>query len=184
MRSLIELPALAGPGLFHVVVESPRGATSKIKYDEGLCAFTLSRYLPLGMSYPHDWGFVPGTRGEDGDPVDAFLLSEGTTFSGMVIAARPIALLGLEQNRKGTPGRERNDRILAVAAKAPRNDVQGPEDLPTRVRQEIERFFLDSVFFEHKDPRILGWEGPEAALALVRRSVQEPGRERAQEGQR
>jgi inorganic pyrophosphatase len=90
MPLLNRLPASPAAGLVHVVVESPRGATSKIKCDEKLAAFTLSRPLPLGLSYPHDWGFVSGTVASDGDPLDALLLSEGSTFPGMVIRARPI----------------------------------------------------------------------------------------------
>src|SRR2546423_5156826 len=121
MGSLLDLPPFPSPGLLHVVIESPRGATAKLKYDPDLEAFTLSRPLPLGLCYPHDWGFVPGTRAEDGDPVDALLLSEGTLFPGVVVRARPIALVQLEQNRKDGRGRERNDRLIAVPEKASRN---------------------------------------------------------------
>jgi inorganic pyrophosphatase len=170
MPSLLQLPPSAGPGLIHVVVESPRGATAKIKYDEKLAAFTLSRPLPLGLSYPHDWGFVPGTRAEDSDPLDALVLSEGTTFAGMVIRARPIGLVALEQDAASGKRRERNDRVVAVPERAPRLEYRSAGDLPARVRAEIERFFLDVTFFEKKNARILGWEGPEQALALVERS--------------
>jgi inorganic pyrophosphatase len=158
------------PGLLHVVVESPAGATNKIKHDPQLGAFTLSRPLPLGMSYPHDWGFVPGTRAPDGDPLDALVLSEGTTYPGLVITARPIGLLRLEQNRKGG-GRERNDRLIAVAASASRREVTAVSELPPRVREELEQFFVDVVFFEAKDPKLLGWGGPDDAWLLVRSSV-------------
>src|SRR3954470_7515597 len=138
MASLIRLPASPEPGIIHVVIESPRGATAKIKYDENLEAFTLSRPLPLGMAYPHDWGFVPGTRADDGDPLDVLLLSEGTSYPGLVVRSRAVAVIELEQDaRKG--GRERNDRLVAVPEKAPRVQVRGPDDLPPRVRQELER---------------------------------------------
>src|SRR4051794_36783772 len=113
MGSLVQLPASPAAGLIHVVIESPRGATAKIKYDETLEAFTLSRPLPLGLTYPHDWGFVPGTLADDGDPLDVLLLSEGSSFPGMVVRSRPVALIELEQDgRRG--GRERNDRVVAV----------------------------------------------------------------------
>jgi inorganic pyrophosphatase len=174
MSALSQLPPSPGAGLVHVVVESPRGATSKIKYDEDLEMFTVSRPLPLGLSYPHDWGFVPGTRAEDGDPLDALVLSEGTTFPGMVLRARPIAVVKLEQDPKPSGGprkreqaRERNDRLVAVLDNAPRTEYQQPRDLPDRVREEIEHFFVDVTFFEHKHARVLGWDGPRAALALV-----------------
>ena len=182
MTALNRLPPTPDPGVVHVVVESPRGATTKIKYDEQLHAFTVSRPLPLGLAYPHDWGFIPGTRAEDGDPLDALVLSEGTTFPGMVLRARPIAVVKLEQDAKPAAGsgakstgkrpkgrarRERNDRLVAVLENAPRSDAHTLADIPQRVRQEIERFFMDSTFFEHKNARVLGWDGPQAALALV-----------------
>jgi inorganic pyrophosphatase len=170
MPSLVRLPASPAKGIVHVVIESPRGATSKLKYDPGLEAFTLSRPLPLGMAYPHDWGFVPGTRAADGDPFDALVLSEGTAYPGLVIRAIPIALVTLEQDAKKKQGRERNDRLVAVPENAPRTEYRSPDDLPARVRQEIERFFLDVTFFEKKNAVVLGWEGPAQALAAVRRS--------------
>jgi inorganic pyrophosphatase len=171
------LPALPpGPaqGLVNFVVESPAGATSKIKHDPEMDLFTLSRPLPLGMAYPHDWGFVPGTRADDGDPVDALVLAAGTTFPGMVLRVRPIAVVLLEQNKKAGRGRERNDRIVAVVAQAPRTPYRRLTDLPLRVRQELERFFIDVTFFEDKAARVLGWQGARSALALVARSRTAP----------
>lgn len=165
------VPAVAGRGLVHVVVESPAGATSKLKYEPRLGAFTLSRPLPLGMKYPHDWGFVPGTRASDGDPLDALVLSAGTTYPGLVILARPLALLRLEQNRKQGGGRERNDRLIAVAESDRRREETDGTELPRRVREELERFFVDAVFFEAKSPTLLGWAGPEEAFAHVESSL-------------
>jgi hypothetical protein len=77
----------------------------------------------------------------------------------------------LEQNRKTGGGRERNDRVVAVPAKAPRLDVDDVARLPDRVRAELERFFLEVTFFEEKDAVILGWKGPEAAWQAVRASL-------------
>ena len=179
MTSLGSLPALAELGVIRVVIESPAGSTNKIKLDPELDAFTLSRPLPLGMSYPHDWGFVPGTRAPDGDPVDALVLGEGTTFPGLVVAARPIGVLRLEQNaQRGGPARERNDRLLAVAKSSRRRETKSALDLPDPVREELERFFVDAVFFEGKAPTLLGWAGPEEAWALLKASLidEEPGR--------
>jgi inorganic pyrophosphatase len=76
---LDEIPTLAGKDVFHVVVESPRGSAMKLKYDPVIDAITLSRPLPVGLVYPHDWGFVPGTKASDGDPVDALIVSDGGT---------------------------------------------------------------------------------------------------------
>jgi inorganic pyrophosphatase len=172
MSNLSSLPAIPSDGVLSVVVESPAGSTTKIKWDTKAEAFGLSRPLPLGIAYPHDWGFVPGTRGPDGDPIDALVLSEGTTFPGLMLAARPIGVVRMEQNRKTGGGRERNDRIIAILANGPRREpVRSVDELPRRVRQELEQFFLDVVFFEDRDAKLLGWAGPAAAWELVNHNL-------------
>lgn len=170
MRDPVSLPASSADDILNVVVESPAGATSKIKWEPKLEAFALSRPLPLGMAYPHDWGFVPGTHASDGDPVDAMVLSEATTYPGLVIPCRPIGVVRLEQNRKKGGGRERNDRIIAVAASATLNPLRSAAELAPRMREELERFFVNIVFFEDKAPTLLGWGDAGEAWQLVRES--------------
>ena len=99
------------------------------------------------------------------------MLSEGTTYPGLVIAARPIGLLRLEQNRKEDGGRERNDRLIAVAAGSTRREVTAISELPRRIREELEQFFVNAVFFEAKEPKLLGWGGPDDAWLLVSSSL-------------
>lgn len=167
MADLARLSARDAQGSLRVVVESPRGARVKLKYDTGLRAMTLSRPLPLGLAYPYDWGFVPGTRAPDGDPLDALVIWDVPTFPGVVMACRAIAVVRLEQDSK-TSGRVRNDRILAVPVKHPRGaDLASPDDLPARAREEIGQFFLSTIFFEPKNPQLLGWGGPDEADRLV-----------------
>jgi inorganic pyrophosphatase len=171
MRDPLSLPASSADGGLNVVIECPAGATNKIKWEPELGSFSLSRPLPLGLSYPHDWGFVPSTQAEDGDPVDAMVLSEGTTYPGLVISSRPIAVVRLEQNRKRGGGRERNDRLIAVAASGHRHPFRSVTELAPRVREELERFFLNAVFFEDKEPSVLGWGDADEAWQLVRKSA-------------
>ena len=97
---LDQIPTFDKDGAIYVVVESPRGSSVKLKYHRQLGALTLSRPLPAGLTYPHDWGFVPGTLASDGDPVDALVLSDVGTAPGVVIACRPIGVLEIEQNRR------------------------------------------------------------------------------------
>jgi inorganic pyrophosphatase len=170
MQDPLSLPASSGDDVLNVVVESPAGSTSKIKWEPELQSFALSRPLPLGMAYPHDWGFVPGTHAADGDPFDAMVLSEATTYPGLVIPCRPIGVVRLEQNRKKGGGRERNDRIIAVAASAARHPYRSAAELAPRLREELERFFLNIVFFEDKAPALLGWGDAGEAWRLVRES--------------
>lgn len=171
--SFSSLSAFGPDGSVRVVIESPRGSTVKLKYDVELHAFTLSRPLIDGLSYPFDWGFVPSTRASDGDPVDAMILWDRATFPGVVVACRLIGLLAVEQNSKQRPGtRERNDRLVAVPLNAPKyNALTEVRDVESRVREELEAFFAASVAFEGKDLKILQWAGASAAYDLVKASI-------------
>jgi len=163
------LPPRDGEGAVRVVVEAPRGCGIKLKYDPDLGAFEYGRALPLGLAYPYDWGFVPGTRAEDGDPLDALVLCDVPSYPGVVIPCRPIGAVLLDQKEDGK--RQRNDRlVLAPLGLSRFEHLRDPDALPQRMRQEIERFFLDTTFFTQKDARVLGWKGPGYAEKLVRKS--------------
>jgi len=171
MVDLTHLPPRDQQGAVRVVVESPRGATVKLKYDAALCAMSVSRPLPLGLAYPYDWGFVPGTRAADGDPVDALVYWDVPSYPGVVVPCRAIAVVRLEQDSK-VNGRVRNDRILAVPVKHSRGAAIGsPDDLPGRVKDEIAQFFVSTIFFEPKNPLLLGWGGPDEAERLIDEST-------------
>ena len=172
MENLLSLPAFSEERTLHFVVESPRGARVKIKYDPKLRAFKVARPLTTGLRYPYDWGFIPGTRGPDGDPVDAMVFSDFATYPGVVIECRPLGVIHLEQKRKRAAGRERNDRIIVIPVKMARfESFRKPSDLPVRWRQELEEFFLAATRFEKKEAEILGWSGPAEAKRLIKRSV-------------
>ena len=165
---LDKIPTFAAEGLFHVVVESPRGSSVKLKYDPALGAITLSRPLPTGVVYPHDWGFVPGTKASDGDPVDAMIFSDAATAPGVVVTCRALGVLEVDQKKKTGEGRERNNRIVAVPQSARRFDaLQDVFALSARMRDEIAAFFVQATAFEDKDVKILGWKGPAEAAALI-----------------
>ena len=171
-RGLLGLPTFGEDEAIHVVVESPRGSTLKLKYDQALGAITLSRPLPQGLAYPHDWGFIPSTRADDGDPLDAMIVWDGTSYPGVVIACRPLGVLEVEQTNKESGRRERNDRLAVLPIDAPRWDaVTSIFDLSERVRLELEHFFAAAVAFERKELTVRGWEGPgrgDRARARVR----------------
>ena len=172
--NLAAIPAFASDNIVHVIVEAPRGSTLKLKYDPKWEAMSVSRSLPLGVTFPFDWGFVPSTVGADGDPLDALLLWDVPSYPGVVIPSRPIGVLHVEQNRTTrTPSeRIRNDRILAIPVEARRE--QGITDLvafPARVRQELEQFTIAATALEGKDVRVVGWADAAAALKLIQDSV-------------
>jgi inorganic pyrophosphatase len=172
MEDLFLLPTRSATGAFHVVVESPRGSRAKIKYEPRLRAFKFSRPLATGLRYPYDWGFIPGTVAPDGDPLDAMVFSDLSTFPGVVIECRALGVIRLEQNRKTSRGRERNDRLIVIPTKMPRFEAfRKPTDLPIRWRQELEEFFLAATRFEKKDAKILGWAGPAEGERMIRRCI-------------
>src|SRR4051812_36041123 len=99
-RDLTKLPAFNDDGDLLVVVESPMGAGVKLKYEPKLGTFEYGKALPIGLTYPYDWGFVTGTEAEDGDPLDALVLTDVPSFPGVVIACRPLGILQLDQMKE------------------------------------------------------------------------------------
>jgi inorganic pyrophosphatase len=166
VSDLSRLPPRSERG-YHVVVESPRGSLVKLKFEPSLEAFALSRPLPAGLAFPYDFGFVPSTHGEDGDPVDAFVVWDVPCFPGVVIECRLIGVIEVEQNAK-RGGRERNDRLLAVPIAATRERFEDVRELPKRLRDEIANFIVAVTALEAKDAQVLGLRGAAAARALVR----------------
>jgi inorganic pyrophosphatase len=175
MRTLTKLPPRNKDGHVLAVVETPGGSAAKFDYDSDLRVFTLSRALTAGQTFLHDFGFIPGTLAEDGDPIDVTIISDFATASGVVIPCRLIGVVRLTQRsrsgeKKGE--RERNDRLLAVPVGAQRmDDIKRPDDLSSQLRKEIEQFFLDVTEFTGKDAKIEGTEGPSAAERCLEEAI-------------
>ena len=162
---MVTLPARDPDGWLNVVVETPRGSTAKFKYDERAGVMRLSRPLPSGLCYPYDWGFIPSTRAADGDALDAMIIWDGVSYPGIVVAARCVAVLRVEQKDPESGGRLRNDRVLTAPVKTRHGD---DGELDSRLRAQLEQFFTAAVAFEGKDIRLLGWGDAAEADALVR----------------
>lgn len=160
---LSELPVHDEEGRLLVVVEVPRGATAKLKYDTKHRVFIFGRSLALGVAYPYDFGFIPGTLAEDGDPLDAMVLFDAPTWPGVVIPSRPIGIIELAQTDEKAKG-QRNDRVIAVPDDDPRRDVG---EISERERKELENFFVLVTSLTHKNVSILGWRGPAVANAAI-----------------
>src|SRR4051812_11882412 len=95
-----------------VVVETPKGSAQKYTYDPEKRWFELSKIMPAGMVFPFDFGFIPDTKGEDGDPLDIIVISELTSFPGCVMRCRVIG--AIEANQTEEDKTVRNDRFLAI----------------------------------------------------------------------
>jgi inorganic pyrophosphatase len=177
--NVLTIPAFASAAVFHVVVESPRGSTVKLKYQPDWETMSVSRPLVLGMTFPYDWGFVPSTHGSDGDAVDAIVLWDVASFPGVVLPCRALAVMQVEQNRTNhDPSvRIRNDRIVAVPEAARRERrAAALTPIAPRVREELEYFAVAATALEGKDVRILGWGDEKAALHLIEASLITGGR--------
>jgi inorganic pyrophosphatase len=170
MTNLLKLPAYSDDGGLHVVIETPRGSRAKLDYDPKLRTFTLSKSLLAGLSYPYDWGFIPATRAEDGDPLDVMVIHEAATFPGLVLTCKIIGVLQVEQRSKGKKPK-RNDRFFAVPrASHAEKDLSNVGDLTVAMRQELEKFFIATDELEDKQLKILGWKGPKAALKAIKQA--------------
>jgi len=168
MTNYAKLPTWADKTRVHAVVETPRGSRAKLEYDPKLGAFTLSKPLLAGLTYPYDWGFIPSTKADDGDPLDVLVIHDAATYPGLVLACRPIGVLEVEQVSKGK--KERNDRVFVVPDRSPfEGDLLDIRRLPKRAITELEKFFEATDALEHKKLEFLGWRGPTQAVKAIKR---------------
>ena len=171
VKNLSTLPLRAAAGHLRVVVETPGGSRIKYKYDEQHGVFEWSRLLPAGERYPFDYGFLPCTLAEDGDALDALVWADEATQSGVVVPARAIAALRVEQQRDGGPVK-RNDRIVTVPVFDPSSPgARELADLPAVLRAELERFFIASLANTGKHIRLRGWADAAEAEAIIGAAV-------------
>jgi len=167
MPNFINLPTFTEEDDVQVVIETPRGSRAKFAYDPKLEAFTLSKSPLVGLTYPHDWGFVPSTKADDGDPLDIMVVHDAATFPGLVLTCRIIGILQIEQKSKGKA--ERNDRLFAVPRRS--HSEQGLRDvreLSKPIQEELEKFFIATDELEDKKLEIIGWKGPKVALKAIK----------------
>jgi inorganic pyrophosphatase len=167
MPNFINLPAFTEDGDVHVVVETPRGSRAKFAYDPKLETFALTKSLLTGLTYPHDWGFVPSTKADDGDPLDVMVVHDAATFPGLVVTCRVIGILQIEQKNKGKA--ERNDRLFAVPRRSHSEQaIKDVRDISRPVQDELEKFFIATDELEDKKLKILGWKGPKVAVQAIK----------------
>jgi len=135
-------PLKADTQTITVVVETPQGRRGKYKFDQQGHFFRISKLLPAGSVFPYDFGFIPGTKAEDGDPIDVLLLMEEPTFPGCVTEARLIGVIEAEQTEDGAKQPERNDRLVAVATSSiEHRDLHTLREMKPELLKQLEAFF-------------------------------------------
>ncbi len=161
-----------------VIVETPKGSQNKYKFDEQLGIFKLSSVLPVGAVFPFDFGYIPDTKAEDGDPIDVLLLADAPAFPGCLIESRLIGVIEAEQTEEGKTAR--NDRLIAVAIESrTHNDLRSIEDLSDALRSQIEHFFASYSREQGKTFKVIGQKGARVAQTLLENASTKKLRKRA-----
>jgi len=148
-----------------MIVEIPKNSGNKYEYDGKLGVFRLDRALYSPMHYPGDYGFIPGTRADDGDPLDVLALVEEPSFPGCLIEVRPVGILNMVDNDLA------DQKIVAVPNHNPRYDeVHTMDQIFPHVRREIEHFFAIYKELEGKRTKMLGWGRPMESREVIVKS--------------
>ncbi|NJK27889.1 MAG: inorganic diphosphatase [Coleofasciculaceae cyanobacterium SM2_3_26] len=167
---LSRIPARPKPGVIHVLIEIPALSRNKYEYDKDLQAFALDRVLYSSVQYPFDYGFVPNTLADDGDPLDGIVMMDQPTFPGCVIAARPICMLEM------VDGGDRDEKILCVPDKDPRYaHMKSLKDVAPHRLEEVAEFFRTYKNLEKKVTEILGWKDVNEVMPLVEKCIKAAG---------
>jgi inorganic pyrophosphatase len=145
------------------VVEIPKGSRNKYEYDPEKKMIRYDRMLFSSVHYPSDYGFIPGTLGLDGDPIDALVLVTEPTFPGCLIEVKPIGLFKM-YDEKGP-----DEKILCVPVSDPMwNYIDDLSEVNAHLKKEIEHFFQIYKELEKKKVGIEGWDSKQAAIQIIK----------------
>ncbi len=149
------------------IVETPKGSAQKYDWDEDLKLFKLNKILPAGLVFPFDFGFIPGTKGGDGDPLDIIIIAEVKSFPGCCMDCRIIGAITANQTERDG-ATVRNDRFLAVPDVSQLfKEVKALTDLPKDIITQLEAFFKNYNEQAGKVFEPLQQIGAEEALDLI-----------------
>jgi len=155
-------------GLVNILIEIAGGSRNKYEFDKDLNTFALDRVLYSAVHYPYDYGFIPNTLADDGDPLDGMVIMDEPTFPSCLITARPIGMLEMIDDG------DRDEKLLCVPDEDPRfNGVKSLQEIASHRLDEISEFFATYKRLEKKETEILGWKDVKAVNALVEKCVQQ-----------
>jgi inorganic pyrophosphatase len=155
----------------YAVIETPKGSRNKYNYNVEKGFYELDKVLPAGTCFPMDFGFIPHTLAEDGDPLDVMVAMDLPSFTGCLIECRVIGVMEALQKEKGEE-KERNDRIIAVSiASHDYSQLKELRQLNKNYLKELTHFFEYYNSMNGKKFEIVGMKGPDAALTLIRKHI-------------
>jgi inorganic pyrophosphatase len=169
MKATAKLPPIdRESGDLNVIIDTPKGSQNKFSWDRKLQLFELTGVLPAGAVFPYDFGFIPNTRGEDGDELDVLVLMDEPAFAGCLVRSRLLGVIEAEQTEKGKTNR--NDRLIAVASDShTHSNLKSISDINPKLLDEIAHFFVSYNEAKGKKFKPLGRYGPKRARRLVLR---------------
>lgn len=157
-------------GTCRAIIETPKGCRNKFDYDPDANLFVLGGLLPEGMMFPFDFGFIPSTLGEDGDPLDILVLMDAPAHVGCLIEVRLIGVISAVQSEDGE--KETNDRLLGVAIHSyDHEDLKTIDDVSKTLLSQLEEFFISYNKQRGKKFKITGTGGPKKAVAFLKDGI-------------
>jgi len=152
---------------FPAVIEIPKGSTNKYELDKETGLLRLDRALHSAVYYPADYGFIPRTYCDDGDPLDVLVLGDEPVYPLTIVEARAIGVMRM-RDEKGV-----DDKVVAVSVRDPAYaDYHNKAQLPAHVLVQIRRFFEDYKVLEHKQVNVHDLLGPEEAVQIIAEALQ------------
>jgi inorganic pyrophosphatase len=152
------------------IIETPRGFRNKFDYDPDTNLFELGGLLPEGMIFPFDFGFIPSTFGEDGDPLDVLVLMDAPAHVGCLLDVRIIGIITAEQSEDGK--KETNDRLLGVAVHSYQHEeVKSIGDVSETLLTQLEEFFVSYNRQRGKKFNVTGKGGPKKAIRFLKAGI-------------
>lgn len=159
-------PFCKGSKHINAVIETPKNSGNKYAYDPKTEMFRLTKILPEGLIFPLHFGFVPGTKAQDGDPVDVLVFMDAPSYPGCLIECRLLGVIEAEEKEDGR--KERNDRLVAAAIESQSyGSLNTIKDLDKEKLKEIALFFVNYNKIEGKKFKLLGNKGPKKAINLI-----------------
>lgn len=153
------------PKVVYAVIEVPRGSRNKYEYDKEKEVFLLNRVLPSPFHYPADYGIIPQTMGDDGNPLDILVITDQPTFPGCVIECRPIGVMKIKDEG------EKDDKIISIPINDPRfRNINNIQDIYPAYLKEIAHFFMEYKKLEGKTTEILRWKNAQKAFESIEHS--------------